>query len=36
MAIFEPKKSKNKDIYNDENLLEAPMNEVLYSLPRNL
>ena len=33
VAVFEAKKSKNKDISNGENLFEAPANEVLGSLP---
>ena len=34
VAVSEPKKSKNKDVSNGENLFEAPMDEVLGGLPR--
>jgi hypothetical protein len=33
VAVSEPKNSKNKDVSNGENLIEAPMDEVLGSLP---
>lgn len=33
VAVLEIKNSKNKDISNDENLFEAPEDEVLGSLP---
>ena len=33
VAVSEPKNSKNKDVSNGENLFEAPVDEVLGSLP---
>ncbi|MCQ9191642.1 hypothetical protein, partial [Escherichia coli] len=33
VAMSGPRKSKNKDVSNDENLFEVPMDEVLGSLP---
>ena len=33
VVVFDPQKSKNKDISNGENLPEAPTDEVLGSIP---